>query len=72
MAIQILMSYRYVHIMIRALYRHCDTHYIATSPKKHSNQYPNSKQYPKPCPNPNTTAYALKKCYRNIGSAVAI
>ena len=56
--------------MIRALY--CDTHYIATSPKTHSNQCPNlypnpnPKQYPKPCPNPNTIAYALIKCCRNI------
>ena len=31
-------------------------HYIATSPKPHSNQYPN----------PNTITYALIKCCRNI------
>ena len=51
-------------------------HYIATSRKPHSNQYPNlysnpypnpnPKQYPKPCPNPNTITYALIKCCRNI------
>ena len=49
-------------------------HYIATSPKTHSNQYlnlypnpnPNPKQFPKPCPSPNTIAYALIKCCRNI------
>ena len=51
---------------IRALY--CNTHYIATSPKTHSNQYPNPKQYPKPCPNTNTIVYALIKC-RNIAQS---
>ena len=49
---------------IRTLY--CDTHYIATSPKTHSNQYPNIYPNPKPCPNPNSIAYALIKCCRNI------
>ena len=63
-------------------------HYIATSPKPHSNQYPNlypspdPKQYPNPdpkqYPNPNTCTitYALIKCSHNIVqsqySAVAI
>ena len=50
--------------MICALY--CDTHYIATSPKIYCNLYPNPKQYAEQCPNPNTIAYALKKCCRNI------
>ena len=60
--------YIYIYIYIRA--RYYDTHYIATSPTTHSNQYPNlypnPRQYPKPCPNPNTIAYALIKCCRNI------
>ena len=55
-------------MLIRALY--CDTRYIATSPETHSNQYlnlyPNPKQFTKPCPSPNTIAYALIKCCRNI------
>ena len=50
----------------RTILRH--THYIATSPRTHSNQYPNPnlKQYPKPCRIPNTIAYAAIKCCHNI------
>ena len=52
-------------------------HYIATSPKAHSNQYPNlhpnpnPKQYPKPCPNPKNYSLCPKKVLSQY-SAVAI
>ena len=49
--------------MIRALY--CDTHYIATSPKPHCNQYPNPKPHPNPFPKSyptHTLKYTLTHC----------
>ena len=68
----LLFPYKERQALISILALYCDMYYIATSPKTHSNQYPNlypnpnPKQYPKTCPNPNTIAYAILKCCRNI------